>query len=319
MLCGKGMAAMYSWSSKRSYRNQGFVWHDLIEDDIIHPTAVAQQQGNNNNEEYVLKGSHCFSSSFLLFATHAHGHGRRSRNNHHYNSSSLQHQHAIAISSSSSLPLRKEENEVVAELEEEENVVEEILPLTSSSPDEALSTNVWIRASLILMQLVSCGIKSHSHSQHKSKMQMASSLSTSAHHHAIGGGHGEYFSGSLLIDETNNNNKEEQEHLISQEVILLQHRQRILSLVVPPLAVGQSWPRAPPWRPGLKLAHAYIGGGIELACACLGGRAELTRVHGCGARATPPLPWQREQTTIVMGERIEKEEDEGNFVFYMLD
>ncbi|XP_074566853.1 protein SOSEKI 3-like [Curcuma longa] len=47
VLRGKGMAAMYSWSCKRSYKN-GFVWHDLFEDDLILPA-----QGN----EYVLKGS----------------------------------------------------------------------------------------------------------------------------------------------------------------------------------------------------------------------------------------------------------------------
>ncbi|XP_077244701.1 UPSTREAM OF FLC protein (DUF966) isoform X2 [Tasmannia lanceolata] len=46
-LRGKGMAAMYSWSCKRSYKN-GFVWHDLCEDDLILPA-----HGN----EYVLKGS----------------------------------------------------------------------------------------------------------------------------------------------------------------------------------------------------------------------------------------------------------------------
>ncbi|XP_042472710.1 protein SOSEKI 3-like isoform X2 [Zingiber officinale] len=44
---GKRMAAMYSWSCKRSYKN-GFVWHDLSEDDLILPA-----HGN----EYVLKGS----------------------------------------------------------------------------------------------------------------------------------------------------------------------------------------------------------------------------------------------------------------------
>nr|XP_009420458.1 PREDICTED: uncharacterized protein LOC104000195 isoform X3 [Musa acuminata subsp. malaccensis] len=44
---GKGMAAMYSWSCKRSYKN-GFVWQDLSGDDLILPV-----QGT----EYVLKGS----------------------------------------------------------------------------------------------------------------------------------------------------------------------------------------------------------------------------------------------------------------------
>ncbi|PHT34427.1 Protein UPSTREAM OF FLC [Capsicum baccatum] len=46
-LRGKGMASLYSWSAKRSYRN-GFVWHDLAEHDFIYPA---------HGEEYVLKGS----------------------------------------------------------------------------------------------------------------------------------------------------------------------------------------------------------------------------------------------------------------------
>ncbi|KAJ4979270.1 hypothetical protein NE237_010050 [Protea cynaroides] len=50
---GRGMASMYSWSSKRSYKN-GFVWHDLCEDDLILPA-----HGN----EYVLKGSELFVES----------------------------------------------------------------------------------------------------------------------------------------------------------------------------------------------------------------------------------------------------------------
>lgn len=50
VLRGRGMASMYSWSCKRSYKN-GFVWHDLCEDDLILPA-----HGN----EYVLKGSELF-------------------------------------------------------------------------------------------------------------------------------------------------------------------------------------------------------------------------------------------------------------------
>ncbi|XP_010535531.1 PREDICTED: protein UPSTREAM OF FLC [Tarenaya hassleriana] len=46
-LRGKGMATLYSWSSKRSYKN-GFVWHDLSENDFIFPV---------HGQEYVLKGS----------------------------------------------------------------------------------------------------------------------------------------------------------------------------------------------------------------------------------------------------------------------
>ncbi|CAN4119419.1 unnamed protein product [Withania somnifera] len=53
VLRGRGMASLYSWSCKRSYKN-GFVWHDLCEDDLILPA-----HGN----EYVLKGSELFNDS----------------------------------------------------------------------------------------------------------------------------------------------------------------------------------------------------------------------------------------------------------------
>lgn len=53
ILRGRGMASTYSWSCKRSYKN-GFVWHDLCEDDLILPA-----HGN----EYVLKGSELFEDS----------------------------------------------------------------------------------------------------------------------------------------------------------------------------------------------------------------------------------------------------------------
>nr|ABF98310.1 auxin-regulated protein, putative, expressed [Oryza sativa Japonica Group] len=53
MVRGKGMAAMYSWSCKRSYKN-GFVWHDLGEDDLVHPAT---------DGEYVLKGSELLDQS----------------------------------------------------------------------------------------------------------------------------------------------------------------------------------------------------------------------------------------------------------------
>ncbi|XP_010243223.1 PREDICTED: protein UPSTREAM OF FLC [Nelumbo nucifera] len=53
VLRGRGMPSMYSWSCKRSYKN-GFVWHDISEDDLILPA-----HGN----EYVLKGSELFEES----------------------------------------------------------------------------------------------------------------------------------------------------------------------------------------------------------------------------------------------------------------
>ncbi|CAA2993480.1 Hypothetical predicted protein [Olea europaea subsp. europaea] len=50
------MAYMYSWSSKRSYKN-GYVWHDLSEDDMLQPT---------NGNDYILKGSELHQSSSTL-------------------------------------------------------------------------------------------------------------------------------------------------------------------------------------------------------------------------------------------------------------
>ncbi|GAA0150804.1 hypothetical protein LIER_09660 [Lithospermum erythrorhizon] len=52
-LRGEGMGYMYSWSAKRSYNN-GYVWQDLSEDDLIHPT---------NGHDYVLKGSELLHTS----------------------------------------------------------------------------------------------------------------------------------------------------------------------------------------------------------------------------------------------------------------
>ncbi|XXG75100.1 hypothetical protein AAC387_Pa07g3681 [Persea americana] len=52
-LRGKGIASLYSWSSKRSYKN-GFVWHDLSENDFIYPA---------HGHEYVLKGSELLEAS----------------------------------------------------------------------------------------------------------------------------------------------------------------------------------------------------------------------------------------------------------------
>ncbi|XP_043698959.1 protein SOSEKI 5 [Telopea speciosissima] len=69
-LRGKGMASMYSWSSKRSYKN-GFVWHDLSENDFIYPA---------HGQEYVLKGSELLdgSTSFRSPATGSSGTERTS-------------------------------------------------------------------------------------------------------------------------------------------------------------------------------------------------------------------------------------------------
>ncbi|KEH44478.1 hypothetical protein MtrunA17_Chr1g0212601 [Medicago truncatula] len=60
-LRGQGIANMYSWSTKRSYRN-GFVWQDLSENDLIYPSS---------SHEYVLKGTLLIEepSSFRSYET----------------------------------------------------------------------------------------------------------------------------------------------------------------------------------------------------------------------------------------------------------
>ncbi|KAI3830081.1 hypothetical protein L1987_04214 [Smallanthus sonchifolius] len=58
-LRGKGMAGLYSWSSKRSYKN-GFVWHDLSENDFIYPA---------HGQEYILKGSELFDCRDASFGS----------------------------------------------------------------------------------------------------------------------------------------------------------------------------------------------------------------------------------------------------------
>lgn len=55
-LRGKGMASMYSWSSKRGYKN-GYVWHDLSENDFIYPA---------HGQEYILKGSELLETETTL-------------------------------------------------------------------------------------------------------------------------------------------------------------------------------------------------------------------------------------------------------------
>nr|GMD18914.1 protein UPSTREAM OF FLC [Ipomoea batatas]GMD18918.1 protein UPSTREAM OF FLC [Ipomoea batatas]GME10117.1 protein UPSTREAM OF FLC [Ipomoea batatas] len=54
-LRGIGLASLYSWSAKRSYKN-GFVWHDLSENDFIYPA---------HGQEYVLKGSELMDGALI--------------------------------------------------------------------------------------------------------------------------------------------------------------------------------------------------------------------------------------------------------------
>ncbi|XP_074583117.1 protein SOSEKI 2-like [Curcuma longa] len=57
LLRGKGMPSLFSWSFKRSYKN-GYVWNDLVENDIIYPA---------DGVEYVLKGSEIFPGAYDRF------------------------------------------------------------------------------------------------------------------------------------------------------------------------------------------------------------------------------------------------------------
>ncbi|KAJ9160063.1 hypothetical protein P3X46_025499 [Hevea brasiliensis] len=77
LLRGQGMANMYSWASKRSYKN-GFLWQDLSDDDFIYPC-----QG----EDYILKGSLLLENS-LSFRSNGSISSLTSRRSSEMNSSS---------------------------------------------------------------------------------------------------------------------------------------------------------------------------------------------------------------------------------------
>ncbi|CAN8247222.1 unnamed protein product [Cochlearia groenlandica] len=114
VLRGKGMASMYSWSSKRSYRN-GFVWQDLSEDDLILPS-----HGN----EYVLKGSELFEESKSMKEPPS--------------STSMD-----GSSSSSSLNNEKDTNNVP---KEDDELSSQALRSVSSDSREAKNTSSWCLA-----------------------------------------------------------------------------------------------------------------------------------------------------------------------------
>ncbi|XP_047317651.1 protein SOSEKI 5 [Impatiens glandulifera] len=60
ILRGRGMTELYSWSCKRSYRN-GFVWHDLEENDLVYPA---------HGQDYVLKGTELFHGDIISKSNH---------------------------------------------------------------------------------------------------------------------------------------------------------------------------------------------------------------------------------------------------------
>uniref|UniRef100_A0A0E0M4S8 SOSEKI DIX-like domain-containing protein n=1 Tax=Oryza punctata TaxID=4537 RepID=A0A0E0M4S8_ORYPU len=94
-LRGKGMAGMYSWSCKRSYRG-GYVWHDLSHpDDLLLPTHAPA--------DYVLKASLLHSTTATpLASTNANANDQRTSPPH--SSSSSSSSSSVSSSSSSSSP-----------------------------------------------------------------------------------------------------------------------------------------------------------------------------------------------------------------------
>jgi len=163
-LRGNGMAGMYSWSSKRSYRN-GYVWQDLTEDDLIHPA--------HGNDEYVLKGSplllfpqpppaHQDASSFTFSQDRRAGRHRKNWSSFDLgdcNNKLLVAQQSAATQTDHGGPDRDADPST-------ELAIDEISPPpSSSSPDalESCSREVGViaggrmRASAVLMQIFSCG------------------------------------------------------------------------------------------------------------------------------------------------------------------
>lgn len=222
-LRGNGMPGMYSWSSKRSYRN-GYVWQDLTDDDLIYPAY--------GNDEYILKGS-----PLLLFP-------QPSTPTPHQDASSFgQDKRAGRYRKNwSSFDLGDGNNKLVAQqsaaaqtdhrgLDRDadpstELAIDEISPPPpSSSPDalESCSREVGViaggrmRASAVLMQIFSCGSMTavkRGHARTRSDLVMTSASNRRAEKEvdayasaraeclSVSGGAGvverDYFSGSLI-------------------------------------------------------------------------------------------------------------------------
>ncbi|CAM8913176.1 unnamed protein product [Rhodiola kirilowii] len=161
LLRGTAMASLYSWSSKRSYKH-GFVWHDLCEEDYIHPV---------HGLEYVLKGSEILDEQAMIQSS--------------VKKSPEDWSSSVAADASTRTDDKKLCGRLVAENEQCDNQIVELdgspPPMdsnSSSSPEtlEALmksdkrltsvSTNTSdqdasqsgrLKASSVLMQLITCG------------------------------------------------------------------------------------------------------------------------------------------------------------------
>uniref|UniRef100_A0A0E0JUB1 SOSEKI DIX-like domain-containing protein n=1 Tax=Oryza punctata TaxID=4537 RepID=A0A0E0JUB1_ORYPU len=146
-LRGAAMPAAYSWSAKRTYRrNAGYVWQDLAADDLILPAS-------NHHDDYVLKGSP------LLLPLHD-----STKHNKHKRWTSLD---------LADYQLQRTTNPIIPPAEQSLIGIDEISPPPSSSspPDDTTLKhqqqaaagrliNGRMRASAMLMQIISCGASS---------------------------------------------------------------------------------------------------------------------------------------------------------------
>ncbi|XP_023638579.1 protein UPSTREAM OF FLC isoform X2 [Capsella rubella] len=180
-LRGKGMACLYSWSSKRTYKN-GFVWHDLSEEDFIFPV---------HGKEYVLKGSQILDlddksgkeSNISAVVTHRRNQSWSSNDQYKvYKSSAESSSRKLATDASTQTDNHRRRKHIAKEEVEEVNEITELSreeitspPPSDSSPETLESlmkadgrlmmrqedrTVEKIRPSAVLMQLISCGAMS---------------------------------------------------------------------------------------------------------------------------------------------------------------
>ncbi|KAG7564646.1 hypothetical protein ISN44_As10g014000 [Arabidopsis suecica] len=177
-LRGKGMASLYSWSSKRAYKN-GFVWHDLSEEDFIFPV---------HGQEYVLKGSQILDldnnsgkESNFSAVTHRRNQSWISIDHYKASAESTRKLATDASTQTDDCPRRKSPAKEVDEITElsREEVAVASPPQSDSSPetleslmkadgrlilfpeDQELNRTVEkMRPSAVLMQLITCGAMS---------------------------------------------------------------------------------------------------------------------------------------------------------------
>ncbi|CAH8267601.1 unnamed protein product [Arabidopsis lyrata] len=178
-LRGKAMASLYSWSSKRTYKN-GFVWHDLSEEDFIFPV---------HGQEYVLKGSQILdldnnSGKESNFSAVTHRRNQSWSSIDHYKAST-ESTRKLATDASTQTDDRRRRKSPAKEVDEVNEITElskeEITspPQSDTSPetleslmkadgrlilfpeDQELNGTVEkMRPSAVLMQLISCGAMS---------------------------------------------------------------------------------------------------------------------------------------------------------------